>query len=81
MAIEYAVPHTAASDMMTLKEIASLLQETDHGKSVTTLKTWIKDRQIHTERRGRRKVTYVSYSRILEVHRDVVVAELAAEGD
>ncbi|MEU9014323.1 hypothetical protein AB0D12_32040 [Streptomyces sp. NPDC048479] len=70
MAIESVAPHMVASDMFPLKTISAKLAETGHPASVTTLRTWIKDRGIHTERI--RRTDYASYSDILAVHRDMV---------
>lgn len=73
MAIEHlasVTPHPVASDLTSLQACSDLLKQSGHPASVTTLRRWIEEHRIDTVRRGR--ADYVSFSDILEVHRDEV---------
>ena len=72
MAIPTLNPYAATSDMMSLQECRDLLRQTGHPKSITTLRRWIDEHGVIRERHGRK--VYVSFSDILEVHRDEVLA-------
>lgn len=74
MAIEHLAPHAPPkpipSDLICLDECLDLLRETGHPKSKSTLWRWIQKRQIPVVSRGGK--CYVSFSDILEAHRDAV---------
>lgn len=74
MAIEHLVPLTTpepvAGDLMPLQVCSDLLKRTGHPASVTTLWRWIQLHEIHVVRRGGK--CFVSFSDILEAHRDEV---------
>lgn len=74
MATEHLVPLTTpepvASDLMPLQVCSDLLRETEHPAAVTTLWRWIQKHQIPVVRRGGK--CFVSFSDILEAHRDEV---------
>lgn len=70
MAIQTITPYPVASDMTELKEIREQLRDTGHPVTLDTIRGWIQDQDLYTERyRGR---TYVSYSDILLAHREAV---------
>ncbi|WP_030186556.1 hypothetical protein [Streptomyces capuensis] len=72
MAIEPLFQYPAAtSDMTSLQACSDLLRPTGHPASVSTLRRWIRAHGLRTERFDR--TDYVSYSDILEVHRDEVL--------
>ncbi|MEU9947029.1 hypothetical protein [Streptomyces sp. NPDC047939] len=72
MAIQTITPYPVASDMTDLKEIRDQLKDTGHPVSLETIKAWIQDQDLYTERyRGR---TYVSYSDILMAHQEAVAS-------
>lgn len=60
-------------DMVTLKQLVTLLEKTGHPKSETTLRAWIARWDVPTERRGRSDRVWVSYTRMLQIHRDDVM--------
>ena len=71
MAIEPLLHYPAAtSDLMPLQACSDLLAPTGHPASVSTLRRWIKAHGLHVERFDR--TDYVSYSDVLEAHRDEV---------
>lgn len=70
MAIQTITPYPVASDMTALKDIRDQLRDTGHPVSLDTIKEWIREQDLYTERyRGR---TYASYSDILMAHKDHV---------
>lgn len=68
MAVAYLAP--ADSDLITVKEAVDLFRPTPLAPSESTLKRWIKEHGLRTEKIGR--AHYVSHSDLLEVHRDEV---------
>ncbi|MFD7867998.1 hypothetical protein [Streptomyces sp. NPDC059783] len=73
MAMQTINPYPVASDMTELKEIKDQLMCTGHPVSLATIKSWIRDQDLYTERY--RGGTYVSYSDILMAHREAVTGE------
>lgn len=66
-----AVAYMAAdADLITVKEGVALLRHTPLAPSASTVKRWIVEYQLKTERIG--KPDYVSFSELLEVHRKEV---------
>lgn len=73
MAIEHlasVTPHPPVSDLTSIQACSDLLRRTGHPASVTTLWRWIHKHEIGVVYRGGK--AYVSYSDILETHRDEV---------
>lgn len=68
MAVAHLAP--ADSDLITVKEAVVLFRLTPLAPSDSTIKRWIKDYGLRTEKIGRPH--YVSYSDLLEVHREEV---------
>ncbi|WP_228994342.1 hypothetical protein [Streptomyces sp. DH8] len=82
MAIESFIPHPAPNDLMPLQAISDLLGRTGHPASVSTIRRWIAAEDLPTVRRrsaGGWRRDYVSYSDVLPVHRDWVLARDANE--
>lgn len=76
MAITHLVP--ADSDLVTLQEGSELLYDTGHPASVSTIKRWIRRYGLTTERIGR--ADHVSFTDLLEVHRDEIARRAEAAG-
>lgn len=72
MAISTIQPYPLDSDLVTYKEAKRLFAETDHGVSVTTLRRWVGERQLHMEKLA--GVVYVSYSDLLVAHGEWVAS-------
>ncbi|MEV5129261.1 hypothetical protein AB0K87_01860 [Streptomyces sp. NPDC053705] len=70
MAIATVNPYANTGDQMTVRECVALLAETERPVSETTLKRWIKESGIPTERHGR--PVYVSFSDVLVLHAEAV---------
>jgi len=70
VAIATVNPYAHTGDLMTIKECVALLKETEHPVPESTLKRWIKDSGIPTERHGR--PVYVSFSDVLVIHGEAV---------
>lgn len=66
MAIQNLVP--ADCDLISLQEAQALLRDTPHPVSLSTLKRWVTRHRLETRRIDR--ATHVSFSDLLEVHRD-----------
>lgn len=73
MAIQTITPYPVASDMTELEEIREQLKDTGYPVSLDTIKAWIQDQDLYTERYRRK--TYVSYSDILLAHREAVTGQ------
>ncbi|MFE4915892.1 hypothetical protein ACFRCX_30785 [Streptomyces sp. NPDC056652] len=69
MAAQSISPYT---DMVTLDECLDLFSETGHGASKSTLRRWIAEYDLATERQGARGKVAVSFTEILQVHRDEI---------
>lgn len=66
-----AISHVVAdSDLISLQEAEALLRDTGHPASVSTIKRWVKRHGIEVQRIGR--ADHVSFSDLLEAHRDEV---------
>lgn len=72
VAVQHLAPY-AEDDCLPLKECSALLRETGYPASVSTLRRWIASHDLTTGRDGR--VVVVSFSDILEVHRDEILAK------
>lgn len=72
MAIPSLTPYAATRDLLSLQDCSRLLKRTGHPASVSTLRRWIDEDGVIRERHGRK--IYVSFSDILVVHRDRVLA-------
>ncbi|MFJ7990290.1 hypothetical protein [Streptomyces sp. NPDC096351] len=66
MAISTIQPYPLDSDLVTYKEAKQLFAETDYPVSVSTLRRWVKDMQLHAETLF--GVVYISYSDLLVAH-------------
>jgi hypothetical protein len=80
MAVTYPSPHPAEiEDPVTYEEASELFAHTGHPAAVNTLRRWVKEDGIATERRGR--PVYVSWSALLDAHARRTAAKLRASGD
>jgi hypothetical protein len=68
MALSFAAPQSIPDDMMPIKAIVALLQDTGYPASETTIRRWITDLDLQTIRSGRKDL--VSYTDILIAQRD-----------
>lgn len=75
MALSALTPQPATSDLVTVKEAVLLLQDTPYPVSESTIKRWIRRHQMTVKRP--RGVIHVSFSDVLEVHRDEYARVLA----
>jgi len=67
MAVTCPHPHpTAIEDPVTYKEAAALFDRTGHPAPVNTLRRWVEEDGIATERRGR--AVCVSWTALIEAH-------------
>ncbi|MEV4975602.1 hypothetical protein [Streptomyces scopuliridis] len=69
MAAQSISPYT---DMVTLDECLALFNETGQGASMTTLRRWIAKHDLATELQGAQGKVAVSFTKILQVHRDEI---------
>ncbi len=75
MAVTYPHPHpTAIEDPVTYEEASALFARTGHPAAVNTLRRWVKEDGIATERRGR--PVYVSWRALLDAHGRRTAAKL-----
>ncbi|MDX2658316.1 helix-turn-helix domain-containing protein [Streptomyces scabiei] len=74
-------PAPAHSDLVTVEEAVELFRETPHPVSVTTLKRWIRKHRLSvTPEPWPGRANRVSYSDLLEVHRDEIGRREQAAG-
>ncbi|MEU1078223.1 MULTISPECIES: hypothetical protein [unclassified Streptomyces] len=69
MSIEPLAP-AVPSDLTSLKDCAELLKPTGHPVHLTTLRRWLRRHGVKTVKFNGQ--VYVSFSDVLEVHRDEV---------
>jgi hypothetical protein len=75
MAVTYPHPHpTAIEDPVTYEEASALFDRTGHPAHVNTLRRYVKEDGIATERRGR--AVCVSWTALLVAHRRRTAAKL-----
>lgn len=80
MAATYLSPYPAEiEDPVTYEEASALLEQTGHKAPVNTLRRWVKEAGLDTVKADRK--VYVSWSDILEVHRDRTAAKLRASSN
>lgn len=74
MTTHYPAPSSVPRirDLVTLEEAVVLFRETGRPAPKTTIRRWITKRRITTQRSGGRVL--VSYSDLLEAHRDAQLA-------
>ena len=65
---------TKIEDGVTFEEASALLDRTGHKAPESTLRRWVKEAGFETEKVGRK--VYVSWSDILEIHRDKTAVKL-----
>ncbi|MFD5899080.1 hypothetical protein [Streptomyces sp. NPDC060366] len=63
--------YTPDDDMLTIAEVSDLFRETGQKASETTLNRWIAKHNVRVQREGRGP-RLVSYTEMLQVHRDEV---------
>lgn len=68
MAIAHLAP--ADDDLVTIEEAVALLRGTPYEPSDATIRRWIRKYRLRTTKIG--KPNYVSFSALLEVHREAV---------
>ncbi|MGW0948473.1 hypothetical protein ACWD4O_38785 [Streptomyces sp. NPDC002623] len=78
-ATHYSPLPVEIDDPVTYEEASALLAQTDHKAPVNTLRRWVQEADLKTVKCGRR--VYVSWSDILEVHRDRTAVKLRASSN
>ncbi|MFB7592399.1 hypothetical protein [Streptomyces sp. NPDC056169] len=76
MAISTIQPYPLDSDLVTYKEARQLFAETGHDVSETTMRRWVKERKLITDKAC--GVVHVSYSDLLVAHGEWVATSAAA---
>ncbi|GHB15240.1 hypothetical protein GCM10018777_55630 [Streptomyces albogriseolus] len=80
MAATQLSPFTdAIPDPVTFEEASALFDPTGHPASPTTLRRWVKEDKLTTEKVGRK--VYVSWSDLLEAHLKRTAARLRASSN
>jgi len=69
----------AIADGVTYEEASALLDRTGHPASPTTLRRWVKEDRLTTEKVGR--IVYVSWSDLLEAHLKRAAVRLRASSN
>ncbi|MFI2620444.1 hypothetical protein [Streptomyces sp. NPDC018584] len=70
MAIQHLVPaETEPTDLISYEEAEALFKDTPYPVSERTVKRWVGRHRLHIKRRGR--TPYVSFSELLQIHRDM----------
>jgi hypothetical protein len=73
-ATHYSPLPAEIDDPVTYEEASALLAETGHKAPVNTLRRWVQEAGLQTVKVGRK--VYVSWSDILEIHRDRTAVKL-----
>ncbi|MEU5043229.1 hypothetical protein [Streptomyces griseorubiginosus] len=68
-------------DPVTYEEAACLFARTEHPAPVSTLRRYVREDGLATERVGPKRVVRVSWSDLLEAHRERTAAKLRASSD
>lgn len=58
--------YSPIADMTPIKNVVHLLRDTPYVPSLSTLRRWVKDNRLQTERQGRD--VCVAYTDILDIH-------------
>ncbi|MFD3336094.1 hypothetical protein ACFWV1_26120 [Streptomyces sp. NPDC058700] len=72
MAISTIQPYPLDRDLVTYKEAVQLFAETGHEVSASTLRRWVKERELNAEKWS--GTVYVSWSDLLVAHGEWVLS-------
>jgi hypothetical protein len=78
-ATHYSPLPVEIDDPVTYEEASALLAQTGHRAPVNTLRRWVKEAGLATVKSGR--AVYVSWTDILEIHRDRTAVKLRASSN